>query len=69
MYFPRLFKRQSIDEWIAAGAKMAHEVAHDRVVEILGKAGPVALSASADKALDEALKRAVAWAEKQSSRG
>jgi len=68
MYFPKLFKRQSIDEWIAAGAKMAQEVAHDRVVEILGKAGPVALPASADKALDEALKRAVAWAEKQSAR-
>ena len=68
MYFPKLFKRQSIDEWFAAGAKMAHEVAHDRVVEILSIAGPVALPPSADKALDEALKRAVAWAEKQSAR-
>jgi hypothetical protein len=47
---------------------MAHEVAHDRVVEILGKAGPVALPASADQALDEALKRAIVWAEKQSAR-
>jgi len=68
MYFPKLFKRQSIDEWVAAGAKMAHEVAHDRVVEILSKASPVELPPSADKALDEALKRAVAWAEKQSGR-
>jgi trimethylamine--corrinoid protein Co-methyltransferase len=60
MYFPKLFKRQSIDEWIAAGAKMAHEVARSRGRD-LGKAGPVALSAS-DKA-GQALKRALAWAE------
>ena len=65
MYFPKLFKRQGLDEWAEAGAKQAHQVAHDRVVEILGKAGPVELPDSADRALEEALRRAIAWAEKK----
>jgi len=65
MYFPKLFKRQSLDEWAKAGAQQAHQVAHDRVVEILSKAGPVALPDSADRALEEALRRAIAWAEKK----
>lgn len=69
MYFPKLFKRQSLDEWAAGGRKQAHQVAHERVVEILGQAGPVTLPASADRALEEALRRAIAWAEKQSSGG
>jgi trimethylamine--corrinoid protein Co-methyltransferase len=68
MYFPKLFKRQSVSEWIASGKKAAHQVAHERVIEILGKAGPVPLPESADRALDEALRRAVAWAESQSAR-
>jgi trimethylamine--corrinoid protein Co-methyltransferase len=65
MYFPKLFKRQGLDEWANAGAKQAHQVAHDRVVEILSKAGPVELPDSADRALEEALRRAIAWAEKK----
>lgn len=68
MFFPKLFKRQSIDDWIQAGAKAAHEVAHDRVLEILSKAGPVPLPSSVDRALEEALRRAVAWAEAQSAK-
>jgi trimethylamine---corrinoid protein Co-methyltransferase len=66
MYFPKLFQRQSLDDWATAGAKMAHEVAHERVVEILSKAHPVSLPPAADKALEEALQRAVNWAEQQS---
>jgi trimethylamine:corrinoid methyltransferase-like protein len=68
MYFPKLFRRQSLDEWAKAGAKQAHQVAHDRVIEILGKAGPLALPESADRALEEALRRAIAWTEKESAR-
>jgi trimethylamine--corrinoid protein Co-methyltransferase len=67
LFFPQLFKRQSIDEWVAAGAKMAHEVAHDRVEQILSQAEPVALPPAADRALAGALARAVAWSEKQAA--
>lgn len=67
MYFPRLFKRQSLDEWVAAGAKQAHQVAHEKVEEILGQAGPVPLPVSADRALEDALQRALAWASKPSA--
>ncbi len=46
LYFPLLFRRQTIDQWLGAGSKMSHEVAHERVQEILAKAGPVPLPAS-----------------------
>jgi hypothetical protein len=38
---------------------MVHEVAHDRVVEILAKAGPVELPSGADAGLERALFKAV----------
>jgi len=60
LFFPVLFARQTIDQWLASGARMAHEVAHARVQEILAKAGPVDLLPGADRALEEALRRAVA---------
>jgi trimethylamine--corrinoid protein Co-methyltransferase len=68
MFFPRLFRRQSVDEWLAAGARQAHQVAHEKVVEILAPAGPVALPPAADRALEEALQRALAWAGHQDAR-
>ena len=68
MYVPKLVRRQSVDERLAGGAKQAHQVAHEKVVEILGKAGPVDLPASADRALEQALQRAIVWAEQQSAR-
>ncbi len=55
LYFPMLFRRQSIDQWLQSGAKMSHEVAHDRVRDILAKAGPVPLPPSVDVALEQAL--------------
>ncbi|MCS7222202.1 MAG: trimethylamine methyltransferase family protein [Anaerolineae bacterium] len=58
LFFPRLFRRQTIQEWEQAGAKMIHEVAHERVEEILATAGPVPLPPGADAALERALKRA-----------
>ena len=51
LYFPFLFQRKSIDQWLDAGSKMSHEIAHDRVQEILAKAGPVPLPTSVDAAL------------------
>jgi trimethylamine--corrinoid protein Co-methyltransferase len=59
MLFPRLFARQTIDQWVKAGSKMAHEVAHERVLEILEKAGPVELPPGADEELERALRVAV----------
>jgi len=64
MYFPGLFRRQTIEQWLESGAKMAHVVAHDRVVEILDQAGPIPLPPSADRALEGALERAIRAAEK-----
>jgi len=58
LFFPRLFRRQTIQEWEQAGAKMIHEVAHERVEEILAAAGPVPLPPGADAELERALARA-----------
>jgi trimethylamine---corrinoid protein Co-methyltransferase len=60
LYFPSLFQRQTIDQWLAEGAKTAYEVAHDRVEEILSKAGPVPLPPEVDRSLEQALNRALA---------
>jgi trimethylamine--corrinoid protein Co-methyltransferase len=59
LYFPTLFKRQSIDQWVESGAKLGHEVAHDRVQAILADAGPVELPPGADEALERALRKAL----------
>lgn len=66
MFFPTLFERQTIDEWVNSGAKMSHEVAHRRVEEILAKAGPVTLPAGANEALDCALRKATRETERGS---
>jgi trimethylamine--corrinoid protein Co-methyltransferase len=60
LYFPNLFKRQSIEQWTQAGSKMSHQIAHERVQEILAKAGPVPLPASVDRNLELALADALA---------
>ena len=54
LYFPFLFQRKTIDQWLHAGSKMSHEIAHDRVKAILAEAGPVPLPASVDAALEQA---------------
>ena len=43
LYFPLLFQRQTIDQWMDAGSKMATTSRTTAVKEILAKAGPVAL--------------------------
>jgi trimethylamine--corrinoid protein Co-methyltransferase len=65
LFFPRLFRRLSLDEWTRAGSKMIHQVAHERVLEILEKAGPVELPAGVDAELERALNRAIQYAEKK----
>jgi trimethylamine---corrinoid protein Co-methyltransferase len=59
LYFPFLFQRKTIDQWLAEGSRTAYEIAHDRVEEILSKAGPVPLPAEVDRALEQALSRAL----------
>jgi trimethylamine--corrinoid protein Co-methyltransferase len=59
LYFPTLFKRQTIDQWVESGAKVGHQVAHDRVEAILAEAEPVELPPGADKELERALRKAL----------
>ena len=68
MFFPVLFRRQTIEQWVKRGGKMIHEVAHDRVMEILEKAGPVELPPSVDKELERALQKGIKETERASSR-
>ncbi len=67
LYFPKLFRRTTIDEWIKAGSKMIHEVAHERVLDILAKSGPVELLPGADAELERVLRKAENWAERNRS--
>ena len=59
LFFPRLFRRQTIDQWLNSGGKMVHEVAHERVIEILAKAGPAELIPGADAEMERALRSAI----------
>lgn len=58
LFFPNLFRRQTIDQWLKSGGKMIHEVAHERVEAILAEAGPVPLAPGADAELERALHNA-----------
>jgi trimethylamine---corrinoid protein Co-methyltransferase len=71
LFFPRLFRRQSVDHWLEKGAQPIVNFAHDRVEAILQAAAPALLTNEADRALSAALDRALAGAaavEAQSSR-
>lgn len=61
LYYPRLFKRQTLEEWTQTGKKMAHQVAHERVQQILAKAGPVPLPGGVDAELTRAFSKACRW--------
>jgi trimethylamine--corrinoid protein Co-methyltransferase len=58
-FFPLLFRRQSEDDWLKRGGKPILDFAHQRVEEVRSQSNPVALSRSADKALQAALEKAV----------
>ena len=60
LFFPSLFRRYSIDEWVKAGSKSIDQVAHGKVLSILEKATPVDLPPGADAELERALQRALA---------
>jgi trimethylamine:corrinoid methyltransferase-like protein len=59
MFFPSLFRRQTSEEWVKAGSKAIDQVAHEKVLEILEKAGPIVLPVGADAELERALKQAI----------
>jgi len=60
LFFPNLFKRQSIEQWIGRGAKPMSQVAHEKVLTIVESGNGVVLSAERSDALDRALQAAVA---------
>jgi trimethylamine--corrinoid protein Co-methyltransferase len=65
MYFPGLFRRQSVDDWLKGGARAMVEVAHQRVGEILELEPPVRLPVERERALERALGRAVEASERE----
>jgi trimethylamine--corrinoid protein Co-methyltransferase len=60
LYFPSLFQRKTIEQWMADGAVTAYETAHHRVEEILAAAVPLSLPPEVDRALEQALNLALA---------
>jgi trimethylamine--corrinoid protein Co-methyltransferase len=60
MFFPIMFRRQTIDQWLDRGAKSILEVAHERVQAILERPAPVLISGEAERALDGVLARVTA---------
>ena len=63
LFFPQLFRRQSVEQWRERGAQRIEEVAHERVQAILAQAGPLPLAAGATDAIERALRRAAEGAE------
>jgi trimethylamine---corrinoid protein Co-methyltransferase len=57
-FFPELFRRQTVDDWLKRGGKPILEVAHERVEEVRNQANAVPLTDKADQALQRALDKA-----------
>ena len=68
LFFPVLFRRQSIDAWVDSGARPVVDAAHERVEQILAKAGPTPLPEGADLDLERLLSQAVKMLEKSANR-
>jgi trimethylamine--corrinoid protein Co-methyltransferase len=62
LFFPDLFRRQTIEQWVKSGSPLSHQLAHRRVQDLLAQAGPVTLPPGADQALERALHHALAAA-------
>ena len=60
LFFPKLFVRETIAQWVEGGKRLGHQLAHERVEEILAEAGPVELAPGADAELERALNKAIA---------
>jgi trimethylamine--corrinoid protein Co-methyltransferase len=59
LFFPNLFKRQSVAQWMESGGRNILEVAHDRVQQIKEITGPIELPKGADEALERVFHRAI----------
>jgi trimethylamine--corrinoid protein Co-methyltransferase len=59
MFFPNLFRRQSVDDWLKNGARPMTEIAHERVREILELESAIQIPPARDLALKAALQRAI----------
>lgn len=59
LFFPSLFERMSVEQWIDRGAKSTLEVAHEKVAEILSKTKPIKLPEGAGAALEQTLQNAL----------
>lgn len=64
LFFPVLFRRQSIDTWLENGASPIVDAAHARVQQILAEAGPAPLPDGADVELERILNQSVQELEK-----
>lgn len=58
LYFPKLFKRRSIDQWERNGKKSILQEAHEQVESILALATPAPLPAGADAELERIMREA-----------
>jgi trimethylamine--corrinoid protein Co-methyltransferase len=67
LYFPGLFRRLTLEQWEKSGKKMSHELAHERVQQILSKAGPLELPPGVDAEMERALRNAIRFAEANES--
>jgi trimethylamine--corrinoid protein Co-methyltransferase len=68
LFYPKLFRRQTLEQWQDSGGDMIHQVAHNRVKEILASAQPVDLLPGADSELERALRNAIQLADKRDPR-
>ena len=59
LFFPSLFRRQSIDQWLESGARPIVDVAHERVQQIIAKSTTSPLPDGADAELERVLNIAV----------
>jgi trimethylamine--corrinoid protein Co-methyltransferase len=69
LYFPKLFRRQALEEWEKSGAREAHQVAHERVLQILEQASPVELPPGVNAELECALQKAIQFAKARAKEG
>ena len=69
LFFPALFRRQSIEQWLENGARPIVDIAHGQVQDILDKAGPAPLPEGADEALERTLRDAIRESEDLQDRG
>jgi trimethylamine--corrinoid protein Co-methyltransferase len=69
LFFPNLFRRQSIDQWLEGGAAPIVDRAHERVEGILAKGEAITLPPGADEAMERVLRQAIREAEAMKAGG